>query len=336
MELTSIAPVRSPVLRTTLRIGGLGTYVPEQRITNEELSASVDTDDEWIQRRTGIRERRKSRPDEFTSDMCMGAVAALVAGGASLAAVDYVIAATITPDYQFPSVSAVVQDRLGLRNIGAIDISAACAGFAYALDLADALISTGRARNVLVLAGETLTKITDYTDRSMCILFGDGAAAALVTPDDGTGSGILARRVSSDGAAGKYLFMTALKKEIAGIFEPQHLMRQNGRAVYEWVVTNVTAGINELLSSAQLRADQLDWFIPHSANMRMIEAIGVRNGISPEKTLTSIAWFGNTSSASIPLALAPAVADGRIKRGDLVLLYGFGGGLVEAGLLLRW
>ncbi len=336
MELTSIAPIRTPVLRTTLRIAGLGTYVPEHRITNEELSAIVDTDDEWIQRRTGIRERRKARPDEFTSDLCLGAVDALVAGGASLAAVDYVVAATISPDYQFPSVSAIVQNKLGLRNVGAIDISAACAGFVYALDLADALISTGRARNVLVVAGETLTKITDYSDRSMCILFGDGAGAALVTPDDGLGSGILARRLNSDGAAGKHLFMTALKKEIAGIVEPEHLMRQNGRAVYEWVVTNVTAGINELLSSAQLAPHEIDWFIPHSANMRMTEAVRERCRIPAEKTLTSMRWFGNTSTASIPLALAPAIADGRIKRGDRVLLYGFGGGLVEAGLLLRW
>ncbi|MGD0471814.1 MAG: beta-ketoacyl-ACP synthase 3 [Candidatus Velthaea sp.] len=336
MELTAVAPRRTPLLRTTLRIAGLGTYVPEHRITNEELSVMVDTDDEWIRRRTGIRERRKARADEFTSDMCLSAVGALVAGGASLAAVDYIIAATITPDYQFPSVSAIVQHRLGLRNTGAIDISAACAGFVYALDLADALISTGRARNVLVVAGETLTKITDYRDRSMCILFGDGAGAALVTPDDGNGSAILARRVNSDGAAGKHLFMTALKKEIAGIVEPEHLMRQNGRAVYEWVVTNVTAGINELLAAAQLAPDEIDWFIPHSANMRMIEAVRERCGIPVERTLTSMQWFGNTSTASIPLALAPAVADGRIKRGDRVLLYGFGGGLVEAGLLLRW
>jgi 3-oxoacyl-[acyl-carrier-protein] synthase-3 len=336
MQLTSIAPVRKPLLRTTLRIAGLGTYVPEHRITNEELSAIVDTDDEWIRRRTGIRERRKSRDDEFTSDLCLGAVAALLAGGATLDEVDYVIAATITPDYQFPSVSSIVQDRLGLRNVGAIDIGAACAGFAYALDLADALISTGRARNVLVLAGETLTKITDYRDRSMCILFGDGAGAALVTPDDGSGSAILARRLNSDGAAGKHLFMTALKKEIAGIIEPEHFMRQNGRAVYEWVVTNVTTGINELLASAEARADEIDWFIPHSANARMIEAVRERCGIPADRTLTSMQWFGNTSSASIPLALAPAIADGRVQRGDRVLLYGFGGGLVEAGLLLRW
>lgn len=336
MESTAIAPALSPLIRTTLRIAGLGTYVPEQRITNDDLSALIDTDDTWIRRRTGIRERRKSRPDEFTSDLCLGAVAALVEQGATLDAVDYIIAATISSDYQFPSVAAIVQDRLGLRKIGAIDISAACAGFAYALDLADALISTGRARNVLVIAGETLTKITDYGDRAMCILFGDGAGAALVTPDDGSGSGIVARRLNSDGAAGRHLFMTALKKEIAGIIEPEHLMRQNGRAVYEWVLTNVSAGIAELLAGANARPDEVDWFIPHSANMRMIEAVGERIGIAPEKTLTSMQWFGNTSSASIPLALAPAIADGRIKRGDLVLLYGFGGGLVEAGLLLRW
>jgi 3-oxoacyl-[acyl-carrier-protein] synthase-3 len=336
MELTAIAPVRAPLVRTSLRIAGLGTYVPEQRITNDDLSAIIDTDDEWIRRRTGIRERRKSREDEFTSDLCLGAVAALVESGARLDAVDYVIAATISSDYQFPSVAAIVQDRLGLRNVGAIDINAACAGFAYALDLADALISTGRARSVLVVAGETLTKITDYTDRAMCILFGDGAGAALVTSDDGGGSAILARRLNSDGAAGKHLFMTALKKEIAGIIEPAHLMRQNGRAVYEWVVTHVSAGISELLASAGLTASDIDWFVPHSANMRMIESVCERSGISADRTLTSMEYFGNTSSASIPLALAPAIADGRIARGNLVLLYGFGGGLVEAGLLLRW
>ncbi len=336
MELTATAPVRKPLVRTSLRIAGLGTYVPEQRITNDDLASMIDTDDAWIRRRTGIRERRKSRIDEFTSDLCLGAVAALVEQGAALDAVDYIIAATISPDYQFPSVAAIVQDKLGMRNVGAIDVSAACAGFAYSLDLADALISTGRARNVLVVAGETLTKITDYTDRAMCILFGDGAGAALVTADDGGGSGILARRLNSDGAAGKHLFLTSLRKEIAGIIEPQPVMRQNGRAVYEWVVTHVSAGIGELLKSANLAAREVDWFVPHSANMRMIESVCERSGISGERTLTSMQWFGNTSSASIPLALAPAIADGRIQRGDVVLLYGFGGGLVEAGLLLRW
>ena len=155
MELTAAAPARASLNRTTLRIAGLGTYVPEQRITNEDLSALIATDDAWIRRRTGIRERRKARPDEFTSDLCMGAVAQLLAGGSTLEAVDYIIAATISPDYSFPSVAAIVQAKLGLRNIGAIDVGAACAGFAYSLDLADALISTGRARNVLVVAGET-------------------------------------------------------------------------------------------------------------------------------------------------------------------------------------
>jgi 3-oxoacyl-[acyl-carrier-protein] synthase-3 len=336
MEVTAVAPVRAPLLRTTLRIAGLGTYVPEQRITNDDLSALIDTSDEWIRRRTGIRERRKARSDEFTSDLCLSAVAALLAGGATLDEVDYVIAATISPDYAFPSVASIVQDRLGLRRVGAIDISAACAGFAYALDLADALLSSGRARNVLVCAGETLTKITDYSDRAMCILFGDGAAAALVTPDDGHGSAVLARRLNCDGAAGKHLFMTGLKREIAGIFEPKDYMRQNGRAVYEWVLTNVSAGIAELLAGIEMTAADVDWFVPHSANMRMIEAICERTGLPRERTLTSMQWFGNTSSASIPLALAPAIADGRIQRGDRILLYGFGGGLVEGGLVLRW
>jgi 3-oxoacyl-[acyl-carrier-protein] synthase-3 len=268
--------------------------------------------------------------------LCIAAVGAMREHGAELDEVDYIIAATISPDYSFPSVAAIVQSALGLTDVGAIDISAACAGFAYALDLADALISSGRARNVLVVAGETLTKITDYRDRAMCILFGDGAAAALVTPDDGQGSGILARRLNSDGAAGKHLFLTGLRKEIAGIIEPEHFMRQNGRAVYEWVVTNISAGIKKLLATANMQPADVDWFIPHSANMRMIESVVERSGLIPERTLTSMQLHGNTSSASIPLALAPAVADGRVKRGDVVLLYGFGGGLVEAGLLLRW
>jgi len=322
--------------RSRLAIAALGTYAPEKRLTNADLATLVDTTDDWIVTRSGMRERRIARDDEFTSDMCLAAVRDMERGGGSLDGVDYVIACTITPDYQFPSVAARLQDRLGLQGVGAIDLGAACAGFTYGLDLADSLVATGRARKVLVVAGETLSKITDYTDRSTCILFGDGAGAALVTADTGTDGILLARRVNSDGAAGRELFATGLRKEIGGTIEPEPYLHQNGRAVYEWALTNVTAGIEALLRSAELSPSDVDWFVPHSANGRMIESICKRARLPREKTLSSYEYFGNTSSASIPLALAPALRDGRVKRGDTVLLYGFGGGLVECGLLLRW
>ncbi|BDE07990.1 3-oxoacyl-[acyl-carrier-protein] synthase 3 protein 2 [Vulcanimicrobium alpinum] len=329
-------PARVRAVTSSLRIAAMGTYVPERRLTNADLARSVDTTDDWIVSRTGMRERRIARDDEFTSDMCLAAVRALERNGGSLDAVDFVIACTVTPDYAFPSVAARVQEQLGLRRVGAIDLGAACAGFMYGLDVADALLETGRARNVLLVAGESLSKITDYTDRSTCILFGDGAAAALVTIDRGAPATVLARRVNSDGAAGRELFQTGLRSEIGGVVSPDRYLHQNGRAVYEWALTNITAGIAELLAQAEMRADEIDWFVPHSANGRMIESIAKRAGIARERMLTSYELHGNTSSASIPLALAPAIADGRVKRGNRVMLYGFGGGLVECGMILRW
>ncbi|MEA2663817.1 MAG: 3-oxoacyl-[acyl-carrier-protein] synthase [Candidatus Eremiobacteraeota bacterium] len=336
MQQTAVLPARARTFRSSLAIAALGTYVPERRLTNDDLARMVDTDDAWIVRRTGIRERHITRPDEFTSDMCFAAVRDLEARGASLDEVDYLVACTVTPDYRFPSVAARLQDRLGLRRVGAVDIGAGCAGFVYGLDYADALVATGRARKVLVVAGETLSKITDYTDRATCVLFGDGAGAALVGNSDDPRPTVLARRINSDGAAGRELYCTGLRTDVEGVVDPKPLLRQNGRAVYEWVLKNISAGVGELLASAELSAGDVDWFVPHSANLRMIEAICKRTGIPMERTLTSIESCGNTSTASIPLALAPALHDGRVKRGDTVLLYGFGGGLVECGLLLRW
>ncbi len=336
MQQSAVLPARARTFQSWLSIAAMGTYLPERRLTNDDLSRMVDTDDAWIVRRTGIHERHITRPDEFTSDMCLAAVRDMESRGGSLDEVDYLVACTVTPDYRFPSVAARLQDRLGLQRIGAVDIGAGCAGFAYGLDFADALIATGRARKVLVVAGETLSKITDYTDRSTCVLFGDGAGAALVGNSDDPQPTVLARRINSDGAAGRELYCTGLRTDVDGVPDPHPFLRQNGRAVYEWVLKNISAGVSELLGAAELRPDQVDWFVPHSANLRMIEAVCKRTGIPFARTLTSIEMCGNTSTASIPLALAPALADGRVKRGDTVLLYGFGGGLVECGLLLRW
>ena len=336
MAQLSAPPRPGRTARSSLRIAALGTYLPEKRLTNDDLARLVDTDDAWIVKRTGIRERRIAAPQEYTTDLCMAAVRDMEARGGRLDEVDYIIACTSTPDYGFPSVAAGLQDRLGLVNVGAVDLTAACAGFMYGLDMADALLNSGRARSVLVAAGETMSKIIDYEDRGTCILFGDGAGVVLVNAPQGAPATLLARRATCDGALGKELFVTGLREEIAGIVDPARRLRQNGRAVYEWAVRNVSAGIAALLEEAGLRADQVDWFVPHSANARMIESICKRTGIPYERTLTSLEWCGNTSSASIPLALAPAVRDGRVQPGDIVLLYGFGGGLVENGMLLRW
>ena len=337
--MVQTAPLSRPtvrMVRSSMRIAALGTYLPEKRLTNDDLARLVDTDDAWIVRRTGIRERRIADAHEYTSDLCLHAVRDMERRGGRLDTVDYIIVCTATPDYGFPSVAARLQHRLGLTNCGAIDLTAACAGFMYGLDCADALVNTGRARSVLVAGGETLSKVVDYQDRATCILFGDGAGVALIDAPGDAPPTLLARRAASDGASGQNLFLTGLRDEIAGIVEPDRVLRQNGRAVYEWAVTNVSAGICQLLDAAQLRAADVDWFVPHSANARMIESICKRTGIPYDRALMSLEWCGNTSSASIPLALAPAVHDGRVRPGDVVLLYGFGGGLVENGMLMRW
>ncbi|MFI5250163.1 MAG: ketoacyl-ACP synthase III [Gemmatimonadales bacterium] len=323
------------------RLSAIGTYAPSKVLTNDDLSKLVDTTDEWIVRRTGIRERRIAADDEFTSDLCTAAARdALTKSGTSPDDVGLVIAGTTTPDYPFPSVACQVQDRLGLRNAGAIDIQATCAGFAYGLHIANGLISAGIHDHVLVVAGETLSKVTDYTDRATCILFGDGAGAAVV--EAATPGNIRASIVGANGEGGPHLYRTGLSRRIAsasgaaGAELPPGLIRQNGREVYRWAVETVSAGVSRLMHDAGLSGEDIDWFIPHSANIRITESVCERTGIPVSRTLSSIECYGNTSAATIPLALAPAIAANQIRRGDTLILYGFGGGLVHAGLLLDW
>jgi len=294
----------------------------------------VDTSDEWIVKRTGIRERRIAAPDEFASDLALAAVRRLIERTGPLTGVDLVIAATSTADYVFPSLAAQVQDAAGLT-AGAFDVAAACAGFVHALNLATTLVAAGQARAVLVVGAEAMSKAIDYTDRATCILFGDGAGAALVVPGDAT-SYVEATSFGSDGRSGKHLYRTAIRSEINGVTDTTGFLRQAGSEVYKWAVRRIPEAIDALLARAGATAADVDWFVPHSANMRIIEALCKTTGIPPERTLSSIAMYGNTSSASIPLALEPAVADGRVQRGDRVLMIGFGGGLVYAGSLLRW
>lgn len=327
------------LMRSTARITAIGTYVPERVLTNEDLEAMVDTSDEWIVRRTGIRERRMAAEDEHTSDLCIKAVENLAARyDKDLTDVDFIIVCTVTPDYRFPGTACRIQERFGIRSAGAVDLNATCAGFVYGLHMANALIASGMQRKVLVVAGETLTKITDYTDRTTCILFGDGAGAVLV--ESGAKEqepGFLGFYVRSNGAGGKHVYCSGLSDRMGDVrLHASGKIVQNGREVYKWAVTAVPEGMRALTANSGWPLDQVDWLIPHSANLRMIESICEKSGFPIERTLYSVERFGNTSSASIPLALDLGLQEGKVRTGDILLLYGFGGGLVEAGALVRW
>ena len=325
-------PLTAPV-----RVSAAGMYAPHETITNADLERLVETSDEWIVQRTGIRTRRKAAQTEYTSDLCIKAVQDLASQNpqVDLRSVDFVIVATTTPDYVYPSVAALVQDRLGIpKSAGALDISAACAGFCSALNIGAALITSGQTRNALILAGETLTRSVDYTDRATCVLFGDGAAAMLLEYDERRA--LAGMDAGSDGSVGPALYRTATRAEIGGIVDESGLLRQVGRDVYRWVMENIPQTVQRILERAGLQLGDIDWFIPHSANMRMIEALCKRMDFPLERTLTSVEEYGNTSAVSIPLALIPAVRDGRVKTGDRILMVGFGGGLVSAGAVLTW
>jgi 3-oxoacyl-[acyl-carrier-protein] synthase-3 len=312
-------------------------YVPERVITNEDLARIVDTSDEWIVQRTGIQTRRRVAENEYASDLAVNAVRDLLERhpGVDARSIDYIIVSSTTPDYVYPSIAALVQDRIGIpTTCGALDISAACAGFCAGLNLAAALIASDQARSVLLIATEALTRSVDYTDRATCVLFGDGAAAMLVVRDER--SALAGMDSGSDGSAGPALYRTAMRPEIDGVRDESGLLRQVGRDVYRWVLENIPPAIDRILDRAGMSLDEIDWFIPHSANMRMVEALCKRIDFPLERTLTSMVEYGNTSAVSIPLALIPAVRNGTIKSGDRLLIVGFGGGLVSAGAVLTW
>ncbi|CAM4512739.1 MAG: ketoacyl-ACP synthase III [Paenibacillus macerans] len=319
------------------RITAFGSYVPDRILTNEDLERMVDTSDEWIVQRTGIKERHIAADDVFTSHLCIRAAERLrETYGASLDDVDFIIAATTTPDYSFPTVSCRVQKHFGMEGAGAIDLNATCAGFTYALHMANGLISSGLHKKILVVAGETMSKITDYSDRTTCILFGDGAGAALVEYDPEQ-PGFEAYVMGTNGAGGIHVYRSGLADEMDGVaLAGNGKLVQNGREVFKWAVRTVSAGIEQILEQAGLERGDIDWFVPHSANLRMVESICEKASLPLSKTLQSVQDMGNTSSASIPLALQAGLDAGRLKHGDRMLLYGFGGGLTHAGLILRW
>ncbi|UOQ48748.1 ketoacyl-ACP synthase III [Gracilibacillus caseinilyticus] len=322
---------------STARITALGSYVPERILTNYDLEKMVDTNDEWIVKRTGIKERRIAHQDEFTSDIGYKSVLNLMERyDKTVEDVDLIIVCTLTPDFKTPSVASNLQAKLGVKNTGAMDLNAACAGFTYGLHVANGLITAGLNKKILVVGAETLSKITDYTDRTTCVLFGDGAGAVLVEYDEQQPS-FISSHLGSEGESGKSLYCTNLSKRMYNeeLTDSGYIV-QNGREVYKWAVKTVPKGIQSVLNNTSINLDGIDWFVPHSANLRMLESICEKSNFPIERTLYSLVEYGNTSSATIPLSLDIGVKNGKLNNGDKVLLYGFGGGLAHAGLLIKW
>ncbi|MCW9130117.1 ketoacyl-ACP synthase III [Bacillus paramycoides] len=319
------------------RITAIGTYVPNQILSNNDLEKIVHTNDEWIVQRTGMKERRIAGEEEYSSHLAIKAIENLCTTyKKSLENIDCIIVATTTADYVFPSIACQIQQHFNIPHTLAFDLNATCAGFTYGLHVGNSLITAGTHQKVLVVATETLSKVTDYTDRTTCILFGDGAGAILLEKDENKPS-FIAAHMGTNGEGGIHLYRTNLSTTMnSTLLQTNEKIVQNGREVYKWAVRTVPHGIKELLHTANLQIDDIDWFIPHSANLRMIESICEKSKISIQKTLTSVEYMGNTSSVSIPLALDLARKEGKLNNGDTLLLYGFGGGLTHLGLIVAW
>ncbi|ERI11191.1 beta-ketoacyl-acyl-carrier-protein synthase III [Aneurinibacillus aneurinilyticus ATCC 12856] len=325
------------MIKSKARITAIGTYVPHKKLLNADLEKMVDTSDEWIIQRTGMKERRIAEDEEYASTLAFHAIENLVATyKKDLWDVDCIIVATTTPDYAFPSVACQIQNHFNIPHTGAFDLNATCAGFTYGLHLANNLITSEAHNKILVVATETLSKVTDYSDRTTCILFGDGAGAVLVERDVENPS-FIAAYMGTNGEGGAHVYRTTFATTMEGNpLQTTGKMVQNGREVYKWAARTLPVGIQELLRKTNLQKDDIDWFVPHSANMRMIESICEKSEFPIEKTLTSMEYMGNTSSASIPLALHLGIQKEKVKNGDTLLLYGFGGGLTHLGLLVKW
>jgi 3-oxoacyl-[acyl-carrier-protein] synthase III len=322
-----------------ISITGLGCYVPERVITNDDLSKMVDTSDEWILERTGIRERRVAAPEEALSDMCLPASRdALEQAGVDAADVDLVIVATVTPDMFFPSTGAIIADELGAKEAAAYDLSAGCTGFMYALAQAHGMISAGLSNRALVIGGDVLSKIVNWRDRATCVLFGDGAGAVVLEPSED--EGFFGFELGADGSGGVHLHMPAggsrLPASAKTVAADQHLVFMNGREVYKFATRVLVSSAEKLLEECDVSMDEVDVYVPHQANVRIIDHAPKRLGVSKDRVVVNVDRYGNTSSGSIPLALADAAAEGRLQEGKLVLMTGMGAGLTWGSALMRW
>jgi 3-oxoacyl-[acyl-carrier-protein] synthase III len=316
---------------------GCGSYLPARVLTNNDLARMVDTSDDWITQRTGIRERHVAAEGEMTSDLALAAArAALADAKVDTQSIDLIVLATSTPDNTFPATAVAVQAGLGITHGAAFDLQAVCSGFVYALATVDGLLRTGAFRRALVIGAETYSRILDWKDRATCVLFGDGAGAFVVeaVAQQGTYAdrGLLATRLRSDGRHKTKLYVDGGPSSTGTVGK----VRMEGRAVFKHAVAMISDVVFDVFKSTGYTAADIDWFVPHQANKRIIDDSARKLGIAPEKIVTTVDRHGNTSAASIPLAVAVAVADGRIKRGDLLLLEAMGGGFTWGAALLRW
>ncbi len=314
---------------------GIGGYLPENLVTNDDLAARVDTSDQWIRERTGIRQRHLAGPHETAAFMgTKAAQAALADAGAGPEDVDVILVATSTPDQAFPATALRIQAALGVNKGFGFDLAAACAGFIYGLSVADSMIRVGQARGVLVIGSEVYSRIMNWQDRTTCVLFGDGAGAVFLQAGEGEGNadrGILSTHLHAQGTLGDILYVDGA----VGRHDLPGTLVMNGKEVFRQAVTRLVGAVDEALAANNLTYNDIDWLVPHQANLRIIEAMGKRLGLPPERVVVTVDHHANTSAASVPLALAEAHADGRIKRGDLVLMEALGGGLTWGSALVR-
>ncbi len=313
---------------------GLGACLPERVMTNADLERLVDTTDEWIVQRTGIRQRHIASPDETTSVLATrSAERALAAAQLKAADIDLIVVATSTPDYTFPATATQVQAALGVTQGVAFDLQAVCSGFVFALATADKFLTSGSHRRALVIGAETFSRILDWEDRTTCVLFGDGAGAMILEARaDSASRGVLSSRLRSDGSHRAKLYVDGGPSTTQSV---GHL-RMSGKEVFRYAVGMVTDVMRDALRDADATVADLDWFVPHQANERIIDASAEKMGIASNKVIKTVAMHGNTSAASVPLALAAGVADGRIKRGDLVMVEAMGGGFTWGAAVIRW
>jgi 3-oxoacyl-[acyl-carrier-protein] synthase-3 len=320
-------------------ITGLGTAVPERVLTNDELAGMVDTSDEWIVARTGIHERRVAEPGEALSDFCLPAAReALDRAGVRAEDLDLLIVATVTPDMAFPATAALVADQLGAKKAGAYDLSAGCTGFVYALAQAYSMLAAGVGRRALVIGADLLSKVVDWSDRSTCVLFGDGAGAVVLERVDR--GGFLGFELGADGSGGMELYVAAggsrKPASIETVTAGEHFARMNGREVFKFATRVLVSSARELLDEVGLTVDDVDVYVPHQANIRIIDHAAEKLGIPAEKVVVNVDRYGNTSSGSIPLALADAEREGRLNTGSIVLMTGMGAGLTWGSSVMEW
>ncbi len=321
---------------TYSRIAGTGSYLPEKVVTNQDLEKTMDTSDEWIRERTGIKRRHIAADDETTSDIAVSAsLRAIEAAGIAASDIDLILVGTTTPDKIFPGTACIVQRKLGISGCGAFDLQAACSGFIYGLDTADRYIRTGGGRNVLVVGAETLSRLTNWEDRTTAVLFGDGAGAVVVQVSDEPG--VISTHIHADGACEELLHVPQ------GVSQGYDITRaggayinMNGNAVFRKAVATLDSIARETLANNGIDTSDIDWFVPHQANLRIIKAAAKKLGMPMERVIVTVDEHANTSAASIPLALDVAVRDGRIKRGELLILEAFGAGFTWGSALLRY